>query len=64
MRGCLWVDLANIFVKIEITKNYQVEEFREFQNLAINQWPNLKFPRENEVEPVLPKPIAGSSFRV
>ncbi len=42
---------------MQITKNYQVEELREFKKLVLNKWPNVEFPKENEAGLVVPKPI-------
>lgn len=42
---------------MEIIKNYQAEELREFKKLVINKWPNVEFPKENETGLIVPKPI-------
>jgi GNAT superfamily N-acetyltransferase len=42
---------------MEITKNYQVKELQEFKNMALSEWPNVDFSKENEAGLIAPKPI-------
>ncbi len=42
---------------MEITKNYKAEELQEFKKMALGEWQNVEFSKENEAEPMTPKPI-------
>jgi GNAT superfamily N-acetyltransferase len=42
---------------MEITKNYKAEELQEFKRMALGEWQNVDFSKENEAGLITPKPI-------
>jgi GNAT superfamily N-acetyltransferase len=42
---------------MEIIKNYRVDELQEFKKMALSEWPNVEFSKENEAGIIVPKPI-------